>query len=42
MSSDVRVKIQENEPVLAAVKYEVGLVVLRVARNAAKNAALGL
>jgi hypothetical protein len=42
MSSDVRVKIQENEPVLAAVKYEVSLVVLGVVRNAAQNTALGL
>jgi len=42
MSSDVRVKIQENEPVLGAVKYEVSLVMLGVVRNAAQNTALGL
>jgi len=42
MSGDVRVKIQENESMLGTVKDEVGLVVLGVARNAAKNAALGL
>jgi hypothetical protein len=42
MSRDVRINIQENESVLGAVKDEVGLVVLGVVRNAAKNAALGL
>jgi hypothetical protein len=42
MSSDVRVKIQENEPVLGAVKYEVSLVVLGVVRNGAQNTAVGL
>jgi len=39
MSSDVRINIEDDEPVLRAVKYEVRLVVLGIARNAAKNAA---
>jgi hypothetical protein len=42
MSSDVRINIEDDEPVLRAVKYEVRLVVLGIARNAAKNAARSL
>ena len=41
MAGDVWIDIQDNETMLPAVKDEVGLVVLGVARNGAKNTALG-
>jgi len=37
MAGDVRIEIQDDERVLAAMEYEVLCVVLLLARNAAKD-----
>jgi hypothetical protein len=42
MSTDVRVEIQHHETVLRALENEVTLIVLRVARDEAKDAGIVL